>query len=930
MEAHLPGRTRELADLARSRTAAAGGTGGLTLLTGEAGIGKTAVLGAFTRQAADAGVPVLAGRCVADEGAPAFFPLLRVLEQGRSQGLSAALLDLGDEPAPAAAFLAIERTARALVGAAEPAGLVVTLDDLHWADDATVRLLRYLRDDLPSSRLLVVGAARELTPALAELRAPVLRLAPLTEPDVATYLAAAGQVDPSWPAYVHGRTGGNPLFVRELVRMLVQEGRLAAPATDLAVPAELRRMAGYRLARLSPGCQRLLGGASAAGEEFDVALLAAAADPADNVTVLLAEAVDAGVLVDEPDAPDRLRFAHALVRQARYDELPRTERVAWHRRLADALDAAAPRPGRAAEVARHRVRAAVDPASRRAAVEASRAAAAAATQALDFADAAHWCRRALDLLDAAGADPAERATVRLDLAEAAYRHGLVTEAIAHCATAAGEVDGLGRADLAVRAALVVRGIDGEPNEAIADLCARARARLDGEDSGRHAQVLAQHAVALTELGDVAAADPLSRLAMAMADRAGDPTAVVDALRARQKLLFDADSVTEQLELGARLRALGTVPGRPEAPLWAYLWRIDAAFLLGAVPALDAEIAGLAGLVDRLGWPIARWHLVRARAVRAQLAGRLGEADELARAASEMAARTQDASAAAVSFSLVSEVARRTGAQRPLPALVEGMVDTLMLPIGLAALCRYRLGTGDTEGATVLYERLRPMLPDLPLDSRWAPVTLFAGEAAAALGDRDTARLCYDRLLPYGGYYMASMSGYLGSFAQSLGRFADALGDLDAADRHYTDAEALENRVGAVADLALARLGHARTLAARGGPGDRNRAAELAGQAAHTARRLGMAPALAAATALADELTGVRVGADALTPREREIAALVADGLANRAIAERLVLSERTVETHVRNLLTKLGLANRTQVAAWALRSGLRTGTAYKH
>ena len=82
-----------------------------------------------------------------------------------------------------------------------------------------------------------------------------------------------------------------------------------------------------------------------------------------------------------------------------------------------------------------------------------------------------------------------------------------------------------------------------------------------------------------------------------------------------------------------------------------------------------------------------------------------------------------------------------------------------------------------------------------------------------------------------------------------------------------------------------------------------------------------------ASALVEELSGVRAGAAALTAREREIALYLADGLPNRAIAEKLVLSERTVETHVRNLLAKLGLANRAQVAAWAARTGLRTGSA---
>jgi DNA-binding CsgD family transcriptional regulator len=157
-----------------------------------------------------------------------------------------------------------------------------------------------------------------------------------------------------------------------------------------------------------------------------------------------------------------------------------------------------------------------------------------------------------------------------------------------------------------------------------------------------------------------------------------------------------------------------------------------------------------------------------------------------------------------------------------------------------------------------------------------------------------------------------------------------VGEVDTAARHAADAIAMEERIGALPGLASARLLLTRVLAERGRQGDRDRALGLAEKAAAAGRRHGMPMITEQASALVDELSGVRGGAAALTAREREIAVFLADGLSNRGIAEKLVLSERTVETHVRNLLAKLGLANRTQVAAWAARAGLRTGSAYEH
>ena len=936
--ARLVGRDRELAELARLRAAAAGGRGAFVLLHGEAGIGKSALAARVTDGAAAAGVPVLAGRAVADEGAPAFWPWLRVLEQGRDLGLSPDLLEMGEGPPAEARFLAIERAVRALLAAAEPAGLVILLDDLQWADDASLRLLRHACGELDGGRVLLLGTTREVTAPLTSLPAHSLALGPLTEADIAVYLRES---HPSWPAYVHRVSGGNPLFVRELARVLVQEGRLAAPATELPVPAHLRAMAGYRLKRLSPACRALLGGASAIGEEFDVSLLERASDverasdierpsdvekasDVDRTGTVIAEAIAAGVLVDDPDTPDRLRFAHALVRQARYDELPRAERIDWHRRIADALETT--EGAHAGELARHRVRAAVDVASRRTAIDACRAAAAAADRAVAFADAAYWYAWALDLAEGAGAGGVERAELLLDLADAAYADGQVTEALARCTAAAALAEQGGRTDLMARAALVVRGIDGPPNETIAALCGRVLALLRDEESGLHARVLAQHAVALSEYGQVEAADELSRRATAMAERSGDPAALVDVAHARHRLVAGPDGVAERLKIGSRLRDLGAVPGRPEAPLWGQIWRIDAAFQLGGLAAVDVEIAALAGLVDRLGWPLARWHLLRTRATREFAAGEFAGAERLALAAFELAGSLQDMSASRLFHPFMMDVLRLTGRFGEYePGMSE--FGGVPAPIAMAVHGVYCLAAGDTARAWGHFERLRAILPDLPKDPRWMPTVAYTADLAIGLtgdGTQEVADFCYRALLPHARYHVAAATGYLGAAAGVLGRLAAALGDRDAAVRHLTEAEAMEQRAGSPPFQAVVRLDLARVLVARDGPGDRARAAGLAERCAHTARRLGMAPALAAASALAADLSGTAGVPGALTRREREIARLVADGLANRAIAEKLVLSERTVETHVRNLLTKLGLTNRTQVAAWALKHGLRT------
>jgi DNA-binding CsgD family transcriptional regulator len=931
----LVGRDAELGALAELRAGALAGDGAVALVVGEAGIGKSALVEtAADRAAAEAGVRVLAGRAVADEGAPAFWPWLRVLDQARAEGvggLGPELLDLRAaeaEPVSAVRFRAVEATVAALRAAAGE-GLLIVLEDLQWADDASLRLLRRLAAELSGVRLLVLGTVRDpdgSRPMPADLAAlaaePAVRTVPVTPldpPEVAGLLGGAAHG--SWVAPVHRLSGGNPLFVRELGRLLARDGRLERPAADLDVPVELRRLVAQRMAYLSPGCRTLLGGCAVAGEEIDVALARTLGDDAD---IQLAEAVAAGVLVDDPLTPASLRFSHDLVRRATYAQLSRAERIGWHRRIADALAAAGVGDERLGEVARHRLRAAVEPAERRTASDACADAAAAAARKLDNVSAAEWFGQALDLLDE---DPARRARLLLARAEADFAEGRFASALRDCGHAMDLAEQLGRADLAAAAAVVVRGYYGDP--VVLALAERAAALLGDEDSARHAEVLAQRAFVLAQLGRMAEADGFSKRAMAMAERAGEPAAMVGAIHARHQVAGMPEGVTERLSLGSRMIALAGPVGRFDTAMWGHLWRIDAAYQVGTLSVIDTELAALTALTERRGGPLARWHLLRARASRAAVVGTLREALELAAEARAVATRMQDLSGEGMYFAFVSSLTPWVGPLADLPRQLAILAahPAADIPITAASTANYLLQVGESGLAEDWFDRLRRHLDGLPRDLLWLPVVTLGGEAAALLGDLAVTRRCYELLTPHAGYYVNSVTALYGSASRSLGVMAHALGDPDRADRHLADAAAMEERMGALPALASARLEHARVLADRGGPGDRDRALHAAEKAAAAGRRLGMPPVAAAASALVDELTGVRGGAAALTAREREIAALLAGGLPNRAIAEKLVLSERTVETHVRNLLAKLGLANRTQVAAWAARAGIRSGSA---
>ncbi|CRK61936.1 possible transcriptional regulator [Alloactinosynnema sp. L-07] len=902
----LIGRDGELTRLNAAVDAAASGRGAVLLIVGRAGIGKTRLVEHVVARSAECGLRVARGNCVPDEGAPALWPWWQAL--GDRPALAARLdLDGADDVSPqlsaAHRLRAYDLLLRELSG-------TVVLEDLHWADESTLTLLR-LAVGRPG--LLVVATYRDdeqpqaLRTAVAHLRrdpaTEVLAPGPWTPAEVAAFVA--GRVDASWVPVLHRVSGGIPLFVGELLAaLLAADGTSPAPASGEwphGVPEHLRGIVAAQLDVLPPEVRELVTACSVIG-----------VDSAPDEVAVLVDAPVESVLRRAEAAPgllrcgDRVTFGHALVRDAVYDGVSAADRVRLHRELAEAIESGV----LAGESVTHRLRSVTDGASRAAAVRACRTAAAKAVSRLAY-------DRAAEVIDAAhGVLREPDVDLLLEAADLHYRAGRAEQALRRCELAA-SLDP--SPDQLVRAALTVRGIDAVSDRLI-PLCDKALAVVE-DDAGR-ARVLAQRALALIQVVHSDQAEEPSRAALALAERTGDPLAIADALRARQQVLGGPWWVAERLDLARRLLDLGSA-APPDSELWARVWRIDAALQLGTIAVLDDELAHLRLYADRLGWLIAHWHHHRLSGVRAVLLGAFDLAEAEADHALAVAEQLGDFGAILLDVAFRSELRRLQGRGPEFADRVFQLSKHAAMPVVAATVGRFLLDVGDIDNARAMFERLRPILPTLPRDGRWLPTVAASAILAGAFDDAETAAALYAELLPMAGYYLAAGAGTVvcvGSISRQLGRVAVSLGDRDAAIRHFEDAVSMDTRIGALPFRAKAEVALAEVLVDGRAP-EVARAAKLAGQAAVTARRLGMAPTVAAADAVLRRVRQARHDAVPLTVREREVLRLLAVGAPNRAIAENLVLSERTVETHVSNVLGKLGVANRAQAAAWAAENG---------
>ena len=321
-------------------------------------------------------------------------------------------------------------------------------------------------------------------------------------------------------------------------------------------------------------------------------------------------------------------------------------------------------------------------------------------------------------------------------------------------------------------------------------------------------------------------------------------------------------------------------------------------------------------------PSVGWHLDRVTACIAQARGRYADAAAAGRRGFDRMRPVEAAPATGAYFALLCALAGHVGVTDEAVGLARHPFDppprfTTMARLSRAVLLLHAR-FADEAGAS--YQQAGP-LASWTLPAFFVlPGYTYGALAAAGLGRYDDLAELLDRLEAFRGEHsIGNGVAYLGPVELTLGRGAATLGHLDRAVDDLTIAAGQADRAGAPGYVAEAYYHLATALLARDGPGDRDRADTAGRDADRLVRALGMAAYTERTAALVSRLDRTEVPG-LLSPRETEVAELIAEGLTNRQIAERLVISERTAQNHVQHILTKLGFTTRSQIAAWSVRA----------
>ena len=644
---------------------------------------------------------------------------------------------LGDESA--GRFRTYDVAMRYLRGRAAQRPLVVVVDDLHWADVSSLRLLVFLARHVRDAPVLVIGTYRDVEVAvgdhpvrrlLGELagQAELVQLAGLTAGEVGELLEmVCGEQPPTvLVRAVHDRTGGNPFFVRQIARLLASQGASLDRAPVTGVPPAVGEVLARRLARLPAEVVDLLAVASVVGRRFRVAMVAAVAGAAIEVAVRLVDgAVRAAVL--EQDGPGRARFSHDLFREVLYAGLPATRRSALHLVVAGLLEQQPGPVTTAAEIAHHRSTA-WPLGDRDGAIAALVEAAREATARTAFDEAAGHLRRAVEV--AGGAAAADLATL-CEYGDALRRTGRGEDAQAAFLGAAARARAVGDSVLFARAAFGAHRVATLTELSRSGVIALLEDALAVLDGAVHAGADAARWLLLASLARELADGPdrdlpravcLANAAVEGARAAGDGGALAYALFALGDVRWAPGTATERLEIAGELAAAAAAAGETELVLEAHLSRLVALLELGD-PSFAVQLATFTRLAEQAAIP--RYvYLARTRqATSASLTGPLEAADQLIESAAAYGERIGEPDAWGVQSSQLVGLAFTRQDWTRLSRLAAARGLALTPPeFTVHERAWLLLEAGDRDAAAALIASI----PERPAAYRWRYIALLTG------------------------------------------------------------------------------------------------------------------------------------------------------------------------------------------------------------
>ena len=816
------GRRREMDQLTAAwRTTVGDARPQLVVIHGKSGIGKTRLAEELGAIAGREGAEVRWARCFPGAGLP-FEPLVSAVSPASAPG--------GSDPAPTGAALARADALRTIdVGlrqlASRPSVLVI--DDLQWASDDVTAALEQTVADL-AGPLLVVATSRNLPAPVHEVLSRIQRSLPTTQlhlrgldpADLEPLFETEGDEAAAQAGALHRRTGGHPYFVTELALAPRRTGDAIDPDR---VPEAVRTWIGHRADALAKAVRARLDLASVIGEELALMTLARCAHVApDEALDQLELLVDEGFLV-ETGRIDGFAFPHLITRDAIYERISPTRRARMHLAVAEALAAAAPAPGRHAEIAHHLAQAGPDHA-----VGAGRALLLAGREALDSGAWALAETLYGDAATVAPDDPAIRAGALTGLARAAHLQRGRDEA----EDLVDEVLALSRAhrlplELA-EAVLVLVGRAGRgATQRLTDLeqAALLREALEGiealderdpvdrgpgADAATRAERVRRDTLACHLEGELAQALALTAPAeerTALAQRAVALARALDPpdthLTARALLIARLDRL-DPAQVGDRIGDLDQIlaispSGRSvDATLAALTYRHEDLLLCGRRDASRRSLDEAVALADRSEHPYWRWATAAWRGLDALVDGDLDRAEQLAFDALALGGEEPGAEAC-LGVNLV-DIRLYQGRSAEVLDLLAGAADAFPhIPCYRAVLALCAAEAGDADLAARSYGHFRDGgFAGIPEDSNRLLTLVVLADAAAQLDDRGAADALGELLAPAaglqavlncyggGGAYWGPVSHQLGRLAAVAGRAAEAGGWFEQAERSARD------------------------------------------------------------------------------------------------------------------------------------------------